>query len=190
MVLVRDVTRPTVRALREPVPTSEEHRIAMAAHRPTEKGCPIGRHDPRARYPRSSRGRPLQRVRHHRQRLPVLAEDLLVRPAVVRVAAGPGRLLIADDIGVGKTIEASLIALALLDRRCRSHVQGLTSVSELAVVCLPAGVTPVGIPVWNPPMVALHSHDGRDTQEAFGSPLWGLSRDRWVSESWRHAEAA
>ena len=75
--------------------------------------------------------------------------------------------------------------------RCRTagavkqgaFVQGLTSASKLAVVCLPAGVTPVGIPVWKPPMVALHSLDGRDTQEAFGSPLWGFARDRWVSES-------
>jgi len=50
-------------------------------------------------------------------------------PLLVALKLDPVRVLIADDVGIGKTIEASLIARELLDRG---------EVSRLAVLCPPA----------------------------------------------------
>ena len=49
-------------------------------------------------------------------------------PLLMALRQDPVRLLIADDVGIGKTIEAGLIARELLDRG---------EVSRLAVLCPP-----------------------------------------------------
>jgi len=49
-------------------------------------------------------------------------------PLLMALRLDPVRLLIADDVGIGKTIEAGLIARELLDRR---------EVDRLAVLCPP-----------------------------------------------------
>ncbi|KAA3606602.1 MAG: helicase, partial [Calditrichaeota bacterium] len=49
-------------------------------------------------------------------------------PLIMALKQNPIRLLIADDVGVGKTIEALLIARELLDRG---------EIKSLAVICLP-----------------------------------------------------
>src|SRR5579862_451199 len=49
-------------------------------------------------------------------------------PLLMALKVDPVRLLIADDVGVGKTIEAALIARELLDR---------AEVRRIAVVCPP-----------------------------------------------------
>lgn len=43
-------------------------------------------------------------------------------PLLMALKMDPVRLLIADDVGVGKTIEAALIARELLDQIGRAHV--------------------------------------------------------------------
>ncbi len=49
-------------------------------------------------------------------------------PLLMALKLEPVRLLIADDVGIGKTIEAALIARELLDRG---------EISQLCVLCLP-----------------------------------------------------
>ena len=49
-------------------------------------------------------------------------------PLLMALKQGPVRILIADDVGIGKTIEAALIARELLDRG---------EVQRLAVLCPP-----------------------------------------------------
>ena len=49
-------------------------------------------------------------------------------PLLMALRLDPVRLLIADDVGIGKTIEAGLIARELLDRR---------EIERLAVLCPP-----------------------------------------------------
>ena len=49
-------------------------------------------------------------------------------PLLMALHLDPVRLLIADDVGIGKTIEAGLIARELLDRR---------EIERLAVLCPP-----------------------------------------------------
>ena len=51
-----------------------------------------------------------------------------VVPLLMALKLSPVRLLIADDVGIGKTIEAALIARELLDRG---------EISRLAVICPP-----------------------------------------------------
>lgn len=49
-------------------------------------------------------------------------------PLIMALRQDPVRLLIADDVGIGKTLEALLIAKELLDRK---------EISRFAVICLP-----------------------------------------------------
>jgi SNF2 family DNA or RNA helicase len=67
-----------------------------------------------------------------REKLEELIEELAAHPAAVQIKTLPlseaTRLLIADDVGIGKTIEALLIIKELLERRI---------IKRFAVVCLP-----------------------------------------------------
>src|SRR2546422_5113562 len=49
-------------------------------------------------------------------------------PLLMALKLDPVRLLVADDVGIGKTIEAALVARELIDRG---------EVSRLAVLCPP-----------------------------------------------------
>jgi SNF2 family DNA or RNA helicase len=59
-------------------------------------------------------------------RISVLPRPYQFVPLIMSLRQAPVRLLIADDVGVGKTIEAAMIARELLDR-------GLAQ--RLAVLC-------------------------------------------------------
>jgi len=61
-------------------------------------------------------------------RLAVAPRPYQVVPLLMALRLDPVRLLIADDVGIGKTVEAALIARELLDRR---------EVKRLAVLCPP-----------------------------------------------------
>ena len=61
-------------------------------------------------------------------RLSVIPRPYQYVPLIMALRLDPVRLLIADDVGVGKTIEAAMIARELLDRGVARR---------LAVVCAP-----------------------------------------------------
>ena len=68
--------------------------------------------------------RPVSLVRPYRRR----ARPYQLVPLLMALKLDPVRLLIADDVGIGKTIEAGLIARELIDRG---------EVSRMAVLCPP-----------------------------------------------------
>jgi hypothetical protein len=65
-------------------------------------------------------------------RISVVPRPYQFVPLIMALRQSPVRLLIADDVGVGKTIEAAMIARELLDR-------GLAR--RLAVLCRPISAT-------------------------------------------------
>src|SRR5437588_1188199 len=99
-----------------------QFRLPDPAQWGDERSCRLLRHAVRFGF-RSSAG-PFRSF----ARIAVEPRPYQLVPLLMALRLDPVRLLIADDVGIGKTVEAGLIARELLDRR---------EVERLAVLCPP-----------------------------------------------------